>query len=278
MTFQYQGKTSGRGPSPAIFDVFDRDTPYDFNEGIRTSHDFTSWGGTVTSNVGTYASDGGGVKSYESTSSTLRGKNSINSVTEPGGILCFSADATADHVVAIETGDLQALAPFKPVNNSGVRLGFECRVLFEQITTQSFFCGLTVPNKAGATGIFTTGDALQAISLFGFWVLAAAGSTLKFGYGLSSAAITTIATAQTLVANTWYKFGFLLTPMNGSNLLQCFVNGVEVLSCQKTNVAADANFPTSVAMLPNVTAKTSHAGTPAVLVDLDWVHCYQDAP
>lgn len=278
MPVQHFDNTGGRGPSPAIFANFANDIWKDWNEGIRVAHDFTSFNGTVAANVGTYASDGGGIKTFESTSSNLRGKNSINSVAYPGGIICASADATADHVVSSEFGDGQNLAPFLPKVNSGSRIGFECRVLFEQLTTQDAFFGLTVPGKATSTGIFNQ-DALQAISLMGFWVLAGTPTIVNCGYGLSSAALTTISgTLQTLAQYTWYKLGFLLTPAPAANLLQIFVNGAEQASFRQANVASDANFPTGIAFTPNLTAKTAHAGTPAMAVDYDWVVCYQDAP
>ena len=277
--------TGGRGPSPAIFSTFNRQE-VDYTDGIRWKTDFTDYSGLLTSTKGQFVSGGAAFQTYQSDTATVLLQSTINSVVTGGGILETKTAATDDHQTSIEFGD-GISGVFVPRKTSGGRIGFEARFCVNQTTATlttaapGFVFGLGTPGKGIAlNGQLTTGDALTTTN-YGIFanVLTGAPTTLVANY-LNANGNTACGTLQALVGYTFYKVGFLYTPsiLNtvgpAGDLLQWFVNGVEVVAARKYGGGPDANFPTGLALVPMLGIFNTSAN--ATLLDWDWLQCYCD--
>ena len=284
MAVTHFDETTGRGPSPAIWGNFTRDQ-VDFNEGSRVKTDFVGMSGTVTSNKGSYATDGCGFTTYEGSGATTKQISTINSIVTSGGIIeALAATDNADCSGEIGDGNAGLVTP---TSASGGIVAFETRILIDVTTANitsfaaDYFIGLITAGKgSGAAGVFTTADALVSTNyMIGAWLLTGAPTTLKCGWQ-NATSLTTKGTLQAGITGfTWYKIGFLFTPSGLNNvttgdMLQWFVNGVEVGAMRSSGASTiDANFPTGLNLLPgwSVMPNGSHSNK----LDIDWIQCYQ---
>jgi hypothetical protein len=107
--------------------------------------------------------------------------------------------------------------------------------------------------------------------MIGFNLAEAASATMTFAYRKAGQALTVnIAALKTIVAATWYKFGFLYDGAAPTNKrIRVFVDGEEQSTyVTATNIAA-ATFPSGEELNPLIGLKN---GAGAVTQwDVDWV-------
>ena len=251
-----------RGPSPRLWGKVEvADFILDPNRGAVLFDDFMAFGGTVASNVGTKF---GTVpyKTYEDTTTSI---NQLNTLI--GGGIRFDLNAADNQECGMEVGGGNGGAFV--VASGGQRLTFEARVRFNQIVTQNAFIGLAEKGLAITDGLISDADAIGDKSLIGFHVVAAASSSLIASHQKNGGGgKTDVATAQTLVAATWYKIGFIFDPI--ASTVTWFVNGVSVGSITDITVA---KFPKDAYLTPFFNLKTSAAA--ATTMDIDWWRCAQ---
>ncbi len=257
-----------RGLSGSIWnqcplDEINKDPAY--GHGFKT--DLVSFGGTVTSNVGTYAADGiGGIKSFEDTTGTsiLQLDNTVSEYA--GGVIRGTMPATDNHQVSFEMG-YGGGGSF--IIGAGIKSFFEARIRLTTLTTElCFFVGLAEKGLSVNDGLWADdATATGTKDLVGFCINSATATILRPCYGTSGTATTLITTTQTLTSATWYKVGFYC---DGTNL-QFFINGAKAGSAVATTAT---NVPDGVLLTPFWGMKNGAAT--ARTFDLDWMACYQN--
>jgi len=200
--------------------------------------------------------------------------------TKLGGVVELTTGAAADNDCSFGMGGgatagagLVKVGVGTPgtLTSNGKKLLFEARVLFPQVSNDfSAFVGLTEEARCQDNGFFTDAPAVAAVDLLGFWVLAADGDSLNFGYNVASGtAQTTISGIQALTASTWYKIGFVYDPSKESAYrIKAYVDGVEQGTyVTGTNVSA-STFPGGEELAPMIDVKTNT--TAARKIQIDW--------
>lgn len=231
----HRGQT-GIGPSPAIWDkLTSRTISGDGSRAIIVGDDFDSFGGSVATNVGTYS---GGYKSFEDTSCTLLQR------ADKKGVIRASLAATDNLEVNFQSGYSAGNMGVIPASNQGYN-AFEARIAVGQIGNNfNVFTGVSEEGLAVTDGFFSDADALPDKDFIGFWALAAAGATLKYGYKKAGQTAQTLGTAATLVADTFVNIGWAFDrEAKSANRLTYFVNGTPLATSVSAASAALATFP-----------------------------------
>lgn len=159
------------------------------------------------------------------------------------------------------------------------KLGFECRFKVSNVTdgVSSFFIGLAQSGLCTATeALITNAHDLAAISAIGVFRPDADGDGLDVVYKDSAGATTTnAANAITLVADTWYKFGFLYEPeAPADEKIRVWLSGTESSTrITATNIAA-STFPDADWLVPTIGLKTD--SSTQTLLSVDWIHVLQE--
>jgi hypothetical protein len=232
--------------------------------GVIWHEEFDGFGGSVTNNVGSYASRGGWWTSYEDTGATV-----AQLATEVGGVLKITTDNTDNDEVWLSPGSATSVMT-KITSGSSEVVAYECRVRATQIVTQNAFFGLSEEGLAAADTVSDAG-AFASKDMIGFNLAEAASATMTFAYRKAVQALTVnIAALKTIVAATWYKFGFLYdggAPI--SKRIRVFVDGEEQSTyVTATNIAA-ATFPSGEELNPLIGLKN---GAGAITQwDVDWI-------
>ncbi len=293
------GQNQDRGLSPVIWDNFKlNEMRHNPSIGSWFFDDFLNVKGTVTSNVGTYASVGG-YKSYETTSGTLTQGNTFlpgQGGTKANGVLEFLTTAAADSQIAIEAGDGNG-GSWALTGNVYPKLAFECRIYVNMTTVQNLnlFFGLAEKGLAvvvGSGSIFTaaTPAVRNTKSQIGFYTLSADPTLImptfcKNGQavqGITSVSAVNTAVGMTagfnsgigtLVSKTWTKLGLIYDPFPHDGkfppgLLQFYQDGKLLGWVTDCSVAT---FPTATVLTPLLNVGSNHAGTSAITVDVDWI-------
>lgn len=267
----YTGANTQRGPSPIIWQKFPRGEVHeDPSKGFDLFDDFKTFGGTVTSNVGTYASEAGGYKSYEVTSGSVKQLNvgPTNAAVVGGAIRLLTVSSTANACTALESGYGNG-GVFQVNGNVRPKLFFEARVKVGAITGSDYFIGLMEKGIAGNNFGITTGDAIGSKNLIGFWTLTAAGSTINAGWRANGQAAQSKSTTGVYVANTYTKLGFVYDPEDTTSILKFYQDGVLLNATAVTDVTA-ATFPNATPLAMGAIAQNDATGTLATNLDIDW--------
>lgn len=264
----HQGQSGGRGPSPRLWNKVAGQglSPDGFSNWFSQPDDFTSFGGTVASNVGTYS---GGYKSYEDTGCAIAQHASL-----AGGAITLTTSATDNHEAWMQAG-YSAGAPFSIASSSGKKLVFESRIRLGSVTAQNYFVGLGAVGLAAADTI-TDAGAMASAGYIGFAVLEGAATTLKFVYAKSGGAMQTVLSYGTaMAASTWVKVGFVFDPLAPtSKRISVFVDNTEQSTyVTGTNISA-STFPDGVAM--NFLIGTKNGAASSKTMDCDWYSVAQD--
>ncbi len=290
---------TNRHPTPSIW----ADCPVgaikeDPTYGFHMFEDFVGFGKTaaVASNVGRYAGEQSAWISFEDTSCTLT--ELIQTTPDSNGVLRSLLVATAHKANILEYGYGTAYSsgstgPFIYTDAVGGKLWFEARVRFNVIgaSTNMFFMGLAQSGCAVApaaatssTTLFDSSDGVGNVDLLGFDVLQAGPSVLRSVYGLNAVARTNAGTAQTLVAATWYKMGFIVDPLapftklsSGVSVrkkVRWFIDGVETQSLSDTSTSP---FPTAKVMTPTFHSQNGGSGATGT-IDIDYIRAAQVYP
>lgn len=268
---QYRG-LAGDGFSPKIWSkVKLLEMWMDNALGYVNADEFLSFGGTVTSNVGSYASQGGAYKSFETTSCAISQLDTV-----AGGAITLLSNGADNDTIVLERGSGNG-GSFLYTAGTGKRLYYETRIrpnaAWDVSAAKDLFVGLiTKGMSAAATTLFSntagtmTGAGVNAI---GFTLLNS-GSALKTCLQKGAVVRTPVA-AATLVAGTWNKVGFYVNHEDPTYQLRYFVNNVQVDAVADTNTA----FPTALQLVEAFALKlqASDAGSG---LDLDWYRAAQE--
>lgn len=269
----------GREDGMFLFDDF-------FNFGTRNctpgATDGT-WGandqGAVDRSVETI--NGGGAHNYGfyGTPGTTNAAGVVLAQTPlEGGVISVTGnDADNDEAILQAGGNIDGGA--FAIDEDGIYvLAFETRFRVESITANQMglFLGLAEGGLCSANGVLDTNtSAMVDKDYIGFHCDQAAPSALDFVYNKAgTTARIPIAGIQTLVAGTWYKVGFLVSPFhNPSERIKVFVDSVEnntkiPQTVVSTYGVSDASFPDDEKMTPTFSAKVGSAN--AEYAQIDW--------
>lgn len=270
MLVQYTGKNSEAGPSPRIWSRFNLISGVaDRNIGCELFDDFRAFHGTVAANVGSYASGIGGYRTFEDTNCSVKPL-----ATEAGGVIELATDGTDNQDVNVSTSGMATgvSCVIKSAANGGKRVAFETRINVSAIVTQNIFLGLGEEGLAANNGIFGDTGTIADKDLVGFFVAEGAGATVLARYNKAGAGgvTTSVATAATLVADTWVKLGFTFEPEK-SDLFTWYVDG-EIVGT--FNGLSSTLFPggEELALYLNIKEGTNAARK----LRSDWVRLYQE--
>jgi hypothetical protein len=263
----HQGKSGGRGLSPRLWAQANRQgmSPDGDSNAYMISDDFMAFNGSVTTNVGTYSGMAGGYKSYEDTGGSI-----AQLATAVGGVIRITTDGTDNDECWLSPGSATGvLGVVSDTAGADKLLIWEARFRLGQIVTHNMFLGLSEEGLAAADTV-TDGDAMADKDLLGFWILAGAATSLKYGYRKAGQALTTVGTYGTAIAaSTFYKVGLVYDPKEvASKRIKFYVNNVEESNyATATNIAA-ATFPDAEEL--NFLAGIKNGAAAASSIDLDW--------
>lgn len=270
------GQKGGRGLSPRLWSFVNGQamSPDGFSNAMQIADDFMNFGPSmaVAANVGYYASEGGMYKSYEDNGGSIAQLATVN-----GGAIKLATDNTDNDEVSIVGGcGAGAWANITPTAGSEKLTIFETRFQVAQIAnTYNLFIGLAEAGVAASDFIGDTG-AMADKDLLGFRIAEADGDTLTFvqqneGDGIAIA--TKIADVGTLVADTWYKAGFVYDPTApASKRIRVFFDNEENATTISSTDMALASFPDK--KLVYAAAIQSASGA-IKSVTLDWYAFWQ---
>lgn len=290
----HRGQGSGRGLSPRLWSRVNSQivNPDGMDGAVFAGDDFTSFGGSVTSNVGTYS---GGYKSYEDTGGSIA-QLAAGPTADPwcrGGVIQLATDTTDNDEVWLQsgysTGTLGAISAGD--GTAGTVEGpetkkltiFEARFRLTQIgNTYNFFIGLAEEGLAAADTIADdpSTNYIADKDHIGFLVNEGNGDNLMFVYNKAGARATNqttiaISALSALVADTWYKVGFVYDPKaDTSERLKVYLDNVENgTRLTAANITADT-FPSGeeLAFLCGIKNQT----TTATKADVDWWAFWQE--
>lgn len=281
---------SGAGLSPRLWSkIGAHGAAPDGSQGFFLSDDFLAFGQTVavSSNVACYASAAGQYKSFEDTSTTL-----AQLATATGGVISFGLDATDNHEVSLCQGGAGTAAAasvlgalsYDTAANRKLTI-FEARLRVSSVAddVSSLFIGLMEENgavhnaKVDDTGATIDNDFIGFESVHTNSGTTGTNASLNFVYKKDGQTKQTVITgAQTLVANTWYKVGFVYDPAApDSRKITAYIDNEEKTSAYVTATNMDAaTFPDGEEM--GFTAIAKSGAATASTFDIDWWAFYQE--
>jgi hypothetical protein len=219
----------------------------------------------VTSNAGTYLSNGIAYESFEDDAGIAQ--ETPGATTAPGAITLQSGTHDND-AAALQAKGL----PFNAIAASAKELVFETRFKVSAITTActDLFIGLAGTGAAANSGIQTDDSTTLASNNFlGFVRKAAATSGLTFTVQRGAGTEQAHADVGTLVADTYIKAGFRFNAERKN--CSIWINGEQVHEVTKAQVAA-APWPT---LFMNFAAEMKYQATAAHILTIDWWACAQ---
>lgn len=214
------------------------------------------------------------------------------STTVVGGQLALITDATDNDAPVIQRHGANAatgaIGPFLIGNTAAATfpLWFEARVKVSSIADDiiAFCCGLASVGCAADNGLQTdnSGDVVDSLSFIGWRTkhvnsgTAGQNALLDFVYqdGGQTAPVVTLASAATLVADTFIKVGFKYTPReDNTTQIKLFLNNIEQSTyVTKANIDA-TTFPENDPLAFVLGFKNGTAG--AATLTIDWWRCAQ---
>lgn len=268
---KYTGRNSDKGLSPALWGRIPLSKMVDPNSGKFVFDDFLTFGGTVATNVGTYASGGGAYLSYEDTGGSI-----AQLATSVLGEVKLTTDTTDNDEVWMQPGGAASvLGAISNTAGNDCLLIFEARVKLSHITSGNAFVGLSEEALAAADTI-TDADALADKDLIGFAQLAADLDAFQFVYRKAGQSVVQVEdVAHTIVADTYVKLGFVYDPLApAAKRITIYVNGTDIgVYVTATNIAA-ATFPNAEELNALFGVKNGAAAAKALTVD--WWAFFQE--
>lgn len=274
---------SSSGLSPRVWSrIRNRGTGPDGHSGIFIADDFLNislTGGTaVSSNVSYWTSTAGQYKSYEDSTGVLG-----QSLAYQGGVFSMATDAGDN--------DENWISPYASIlgainYDTGPKLTvFETRFRVSTVAddVQAIFLGLSeeglyaANTKVDNTGVMADKDYIGFDTVHVNGGTAGTNATLNFVYNKAGGAgpVTGISGVKTLVADTWYKVGFVYDPdAPASTRLSVFVDNTENAEhISASEIDTTTTFPDGeeLTFLAGQKAGTTTAGT----LLIDWWAFYQ---
>lgn len=265
---QYKGYTAGLGPSPAIWaDCPVLEMILDPAIGYHFFDDFLNFSDHISGqNVQQYAS-------YIDVGVTIK-----SLATAVGGVIQIAGnDADNDEGSITTGGNAGVVGVISDTAAAARKLWFEARI--RSVTTVAnegigFFLGLAGEGLAAADTLDDdTTDVVATKSFIGFNNLVADGDSLDFLYQAVADSApqrpTGLQECQLMVADTWYKLGFVYDPdAPADSRIKVFVDGTEqATKITATNIAA-ATFPDAEEMALLLATKVGTASE--CKFDMDW--------
>jgi hypothetical protein len=179
-----------------------------------------------------------------------------------GGMEVAGNDADEDE------GSIQTAPAFQIDANGNLGVvAFEARIKKASIADGAlcFFAGLAENGYAAADALVDATGEMKDADFIGFRNKADAGEEMDFVYMLNGQTLTEpIANVQTMVADTWYKVGFVFDPAYPADKkIKVFVDNVEQTTyVTQTNLdtATGSAFPAGQAMGAAFATKTTLVG------------------
>ena len=258
----YKGDNTGNGPSPQIWaNCPVLDIMEDPNKGYHFFDDFLQ-----------FLEDTGGW--------LVAGANDTCAyvATEVGGVINVGATGADNDEGYLTSGNNEA-GMVKVYTTTPRKMWFEARVRTTSIVDQAVFIGLAEEGLAAADTLSNDDGDLASKDFVGFHADTAAPTLLDCVYREAAATgIVPKASAQTLVAATWYKLGmyfdgtYLHYYVDGvEESLTSTITGVDVDKGLKVSAATDFPDGEELAVLIGV-----HDGEGAAKsIDIDWVRVAQ---
>lgn len=276
------GESNSPMPSPAILRYLPRDAQ--LSSGLTFLDHFTSFDGSVASNVGRYNGDDRRWRSFEDTGCSL-----AQLATARQGVIRATTSTTDNHEVIMQAGGtasvnarLSSAAGQKEI----VLREYSLAVGSVADSVAGVFVGLAEEGLAVTDGLLADGGTFQDKDFLGFWRAEGDGDQIDIVYRVAGGSTVTLladalATANNspitaLTAATFVKLGFAYLPdhQEGGRIL-FFVNGQQLLtSLQLTNGAFAATFPNGEEMVDTFVIKNA-AGASAT-ADLDFAFGFQE--
>lgn len=270
----HKGKSGGRGLSPRLWSKVANQalSPDGSSNGYFFYDDYLTFANTtaVATNVGRYASQGGGYLSYEDTGGSI-----TQLASEVGGAIRIATDTTDNDEVWMQPGMATSVMG-KVASSSGKLMIFETRFRVGQVTdSYNIFLGMSEEGLAAADTV-TDAGALADKDFLGFWVTEADGDSLKFGYRKAGGALQTIATVGAIAASTWYKVGFVFDPDEpSSRRIKICLDNIESSTYVTGSQISASTFPDGEEL--NFLAGLKNGAGAIKTLDLDWTGFFQAA-
>lgn len=214
--------------------------------------DFSSFHGLLTTTAGDYE---GGYKSYQDDGLLMTQAADVD-----GGVLkmAFDGGADNDEQWLQSGGSTGPLGAISDASGEAFLTAFEVRFKTSTVAddVNALFMGLSEVGAAAAdtkvddTGVMQDGDYIGFDTVHVNGGTAGTNAICNFVYRLNgdTGAVTKIAGLQTLVADTWYKMGFVYNPQApATQRIKVYVNNVEnatkVTAADIAQTTAGSKFP-----------------------------------
>jgi hypothetical protein len=199
-----------------------------------------------------------------------------NAFLSDGGTITPGGLANVSSIKLLSDGDNEAVAlalmssSIRITKNSTRQVGFEIRVRTSTIadTKHGFFVGLFESLVPTATSHVADAGTLADKNFIGFHRLEGDGDKIDIVYKADGQTQQSFTDAETLVADTWVKLGFLF---DGASTLRFYVDGQEYATARlgSTEIIA-VTFPSDINLAPVIVLKNATASTPGEML-IDWI-------
>jgi hypothetical protein len=269
---KHAADVSGVGPSGSIWgNVPFEESRIDPDIGYGVHEDFLAFNGLLTSTTGDYSGQAGGYSAYQDGSNTI-----LQLATEVGGVVRITTDTTDNDESWLQLGGVAGVFGKLATTSAGKKLCFETRFRVDTITSRNIFIGLAEEGFAAGDAITDAGAMVTTKDFIGFRSLEGDANALDNVYQAASQTTVVVKDdAQTLVASTWYKVGFIYDPnyYNTNKSIRFFIDGVELGDGVAYSALDDATFPGGEELSPVFGVK--NGTTAAINLDIDWFRIWQ---
>lgn len=259
------GSAGSTGPSPILWQRADvLAAIHDPSKALHLFDDMAAFNGLLTSTTGDYTGTVG-YSAYQDASDTI-----TQLATESTGVVRIATDGTDNDESWLQVGGATGVC-CKIASSGGTKLIFETRIRMDTIASRNIFVGLAEEGFAAADAITDAGAMVTTKDFIGFRSLEGDATGLDTVYQKASQTTGVVKDdAQTLVADTWYKVGFIFDPLVGNvnKAIKFFIDGVELADGIALSVLAAATFPDGEEMSPVWGVK--NGTTTATKLDIDW--------
>lgn len=240
----------------------------DGDNGFLIGSDFKCFGlsAAVASNVGRYGDESCQYRSYEDTGDAI-----AQNATDRNGAITFTTAATDNNESWLQPGGAGSVSSVISTTAGDDRvLIFDCRFKIGVLAETAAFIGLSEESLAAADTLVNDTGALADKDFIGFHIPAHASvATCSFVYKKAGqTAQTVISGLKTMVADTYYRMGFVWNPQaNPARRISVFLDNVEQGTyVTAANIAAET-FPNQEELQPLFGIKTGAASAKTLTTD-----------
>jgi len=259
------------------------------NPAVGVFDDFVGFGGTLSTNTGSYYSGANRYISYQ-TASTLLTNVALTPTpasvapTSIGAIIFQPTSGVTDNdQISLQWGGHELTPygcfPFSVIPGMSKDLVFECRFKVSAITDSlgDLFIGLAgaagVAPAASAVPITQTADTMATtVSHLGFHKLSGDGDKIDLSYERASGTVATKADVGTLVADTYIKAGYRYDSL--TKTCTPWVDG-EAVTGSRVSASTTGATPWPNDFMAPVLASMQVDGTTGLTMTVDWCACAQ---